>query len=713
LSNSFADKLADHKIMPTSGTHITIVQRIAVSDPQLKALLGDPFADETTPEGRKARFANLGAVGPDVFYAMMDYGGDLQDLENFLIKVAGTFECIAELMGQVDRYVAGIESVITFGISDELKKTFTLLSATINEGLMALVIDAGVNLWPVFEPARQKDEPRTKWFWADYLHYVRTGKFVRALLRRSKGNDNLTAYALGYLTHYVTDVVGHPYVNQVVEAPWRLYWQRHHLVENFIDAYVWDRWHVPLPPPPPPSTEEQPLDHVTATPNVTGMGAPFTFARLNDHINIGTTQGFDPVDDLVEAVCDKIHTGLFDIGVAETIESPMPADADFDHWAAMMRDALREVYDAAEPHPENLAPSRPNGYPTKEDIAAAYGVFRLVMRIATEEKIQEPQAPNITGDISAAVQQLFNDIASDLGSVPPFPVPSTDGSFSWDSLWDAIKNIADWFGQAAEAVGKAIFDFIKDSINLVGTTLSEPIKFALFLLNKFLFSIYRQFRDVLMLAAYSVPFTDQLSINIGGPFNTSALWRSMGDPTFGLYPSEEIDAERQFVLSTYAPFRPPRTITKNVERPPIGLAAPYKPKNIDLGSVRFVLPTLPDDFIDAPLGPDDMFQENGPEPVLDGGPNTPPRNFGGAIANSIRGIQLAMSNFPRGSMLPDYNLDGDRGYAWPTWDPDPAPTASPPGGPFAPNPNAGDPLNPTNPANAPGEAHVNAIRITG
>ena len=57
----------------------------------MTTLLGDPSADDTTPQGRKARFANLGAVGPDVFYSMADYGGDLQDLENFLIKVAGSF----------------------------------------------------------------------------------------------------------------------------------------------------------------------------------------------------------------------------------------------------------------------------------------------------------------------------------------------------------------------------------------------------------------------------------------------------------------------------------------------------------------------------------------------------------------------------------------------------------------------------------------------
>ena len=709
--------------MPTSGTHITILQRVAASSPQMQALLGDPLADESTPSGRKARFANLGAVGPDVFYAMADYGSDLQDLENFLIKIGGTFECISELMGQVDRYVSGLESAITFGVSDELKKTFDLISGVIKQGVLALIVDAGFNAWPVFEAARQKDQVREGWFWADYLHYVRSGRFVRALLKNSAGNPNLHAYALGYLTHYVTDVVGHPYVNQVVQAPWRLYWQRHHLVENFIDAYVWDRWHVPRPAPAPPTVSEPPLDAVTTTPNALGTGAPFTYARLNDHIAIGIPSIGDPVDALVEAVCDKIEKGLFDIGIAEKTDSPEPADGDFQKWTELMAKTLKEVYD--EPHknpghPENLAPGRPGGYPTPEDIGAAYGAFRLVMKLATEEKIQEPKAPDILSDISQAVKQLADDIEADLNSVPPFPLPSTDGSFSWDALWDAIKNIAEWFADAAAAVGKAIFDFIKDTINLAGTVVSEPIKYALYLLNKFLFSLYRNFREVLVLAAYSVPFTEELAVNIGGPFNTVSLWRSLGDPAFGLYPSEEIAAERDYVGSSYAPFRPPRSLTSRVEQPPVGLIAPYAPKPIPgLTSAEIRVPTLPDDFIDAPLGPHDMFRKDGPAPSVSSGDDRAPhtfagdRNFGGAIANCMKGIQLAEQGFPAPFGLPDYNLDGDRGYGWPTWDVDPRPSAPPPSNPNAPNPNAPDPLNPTNPLNSSGEAHVNALLITG
>ena len=88
--------------MPTSGTHITIVQRV-VADPKHTPLLGnpDPSLAATDPAAIKMRFACLGAVGPDIFYAMADYGGDLQDRK-------------------VGRIVSGAESSITLGVVDSI-----------------------------------------------------------------------------------------------------------------------------------------------------------------------------------------------------------------------------------------------------------------------------------------------------------------------------------------------------------------------------------------------------------------------------------------------------------------------------------------------------------------------------------------------------------------------------------------------------------------
>jgi uncharacterized protein (DUF433 family) len=51
--------------------------------------------------------------------------------------------------------------------------------------------------------------PFGKPLFSDLLHYVRTGDFVRALFRDSKGPNDV-AFAVGALSHYLGDTIGHP-----------------------------------------------------------------------------------------------------------------------------------------------------------------------------------------------------------------------------------------------------------------------------------------------------------------------------------------------------------------------------------------------------------------------------------------------------------------------------------------------------------------------
>jgi hypothetical protein len=50
---------------------------------------------------------------------------------------------------------------------------------------------------------------------SNLVHYVRSGDFVRELLRQSQ-DANEYAFALGALAHYASDIAGHPAVNQAV-----------------------------------------------------------------------------------------------------------------------------------------------------------------------------------------------------------------------------------------------------------------------------------------------------------------------------------------------------------------------------------------------------------------------------------------------------------------------------------------------------------------
>jgi len=105
----------------------------------------------------------------------------------------------------------------------------------------------------------------------------------------------------------------------------------------------------------------------------------------------------------------------------------------------------------------------------------------------------------------------------------------------------------------------------------------------------------------------------------------------------------------------------------------------------------------PDDMLERPIGKDAMLSSTGPAPATTvplpnpASTNTavlPPiaqletfdssqRYFGGIFANCVVALNAAIPHvaipstpMPAGTLLPDYNMDSDRGYAWPCWDVD-------------------------------------------
>jgi Zinc dependent phospholipase C len=655
--------------MPTAGTHITILERLALQA-EFEPLIGSPNAAPGSAEETLHKFAKLGAIGPDIFYALMDYNDKMQDFTNFVAKTAGSFECITDLTKSIDDKLKQVENDVDFGLSKifrdavaEFEKVFGYIAAIVHNGLMKAAIDQGFNAFPIFEARRQQDLPRENWFWADYLHYVRTGAFVQCLLNESAGNQNNTAFAMGYLTHYVTDVVGHPFVNHVVGAPWRHYWQRHHLVENFIDAYVWDRWHDAHEGEI-GANGEQRLDTIRDTPNGgIGIGAPFTFARLNDHINVGTQAGTDPVDDFIRSICQKIHDGIrvigLDVGLPDIGKS-----AELEAWARMMERAFKAAY----PYPDARPPENLSGkYPSPDDIMSAYSLLRLYLRIATEEAVTEPEFPDIVGDVWNAVKKLWEDVEKNLGTAPAFPSPG--GGFTLEALAAAFAAFLDWAVGCAEAYFKAAIDFIRDAIAVGGVLLLDSLRAGLYLLKKALFDTYRYFRAFLVRSAYAIPFTDELCEDFGGGVTAYSLWTipKVDGPT-KVPKEEQPELERPKWNNHYTPWIPPERLSEMaggvLYELPLQWASPYS------GGDR------PDAFIEGRpvarnlLSPDGPFGFSEVDPTKT--PFVPPPDYGSAIENckwAFRAAKSALSNgdIPDG-FFPDYNLDGDRGYGWPCWD---------------------------------------------
>jgi hypothetical protein len=111
---------------------------------------------------KRLKFAKLGAIGPDIFYAMMDYGPELQQFANFMAQLSGSFECITDLTSDIDTKLSKVENDITLGTSKwfkdaitEVEQTFGMITKIVHVGLMDLVIKQGVNFFPIFEARRQ------------------------------------------------------------------------------------------------------------------------------------------------------------------------------------------------------------------------------------------------------------------------------------------------------------------------------------------------------------------------------------------------------------------------------------------------------------------------------------------------------------------------------------------------------------------------------
>ncbi|MDA4118237.1 MAG: zinc dependent phospholipase C family protein, partial [Thaumarchaeota archaeon] len=709
--------------MPGAGTHTTIIQHLA-TEATFKAALGDPTlnADWTsyhTDEALKSRYAVLGAMGPDIFYAMLDYGGDIQKFEDVLIKVAGTFQCVGEISAELNNYINGTLNEITLDAWNSIQDTFKFLVGILKDGILDLIIDKN-NFWSLFLPLRQVDDYRQNWYWADFLHYSKTGCFTKKLLDNCQTYSAdprtasfLKAYSLGYLTHYVADTVGHAYVNRIVESPWRNCWQRHHLVENFIDAYVWDHWHDKAKEPMtvmPPSTEEPALDTIISQAAASdpsrqmGSGAPLHYSRLNDLCNVGSLGVDTTIDSAISSVCESIQKGLFDIGASSVPSLQAPDDPAFVTWANFVADAMWEVYPPTPNPPNGLQdhPTRlsrkvsgllstvlnpcpdPGGYPSADDVAGAYGAYRLVVSLATEDDVEKPEFPDIIGDISSIVTQLWNSIKNDLGSIPPPPSVPSSGGFSLSGLWDAIKSYANWLGQVAKAALEAVGAIIIADMQADKAVVKEEIKVALWALNSALYALYESVRMTLVMSAYSVPYTDELT-GSSGPLDLQTLWKAPAVDRAPLFPVEPQVSQRDLQSNSAHPFSPYRPYFKPSTLTPVNIEMPATTP--PAGILRW---STPDQMLETPLGKDVMLSASGPAPAAtmpllnpDGSTNANletfdgnMRFFGGIFANCEAALNVAVpyvisgTAIPAGTLFPDYNMDADRGYAWPCWDVD-------------------------------------------
>lgn len=212
--------------------------------------------------------ATIGSIGPDLFFWGPDYKvvNTLYQLHQNIQAVVDEYNNIMrpihdfektikeEALDLADTLLPGTAELLEDSM-DQIESTQKRIEAAIGTNIFTgvltganLITDAaGINslahqFFQIFVPGLQNNNNESKWYWFDMLHYRRTGKFAKYLVDTAVSNRQ-KAFAFGYLSHIATDVVGHPYVNQIVGTSYRLNVHRHVTVENYQDAWKYREYY--------------------------------------------------------------------------------------------------------------------------------------------------------------------------------------------------------------------------------------------------------------------------------------------------------------------------------------------------------------------------------------------------------------------------------------------------------------------------------------
>lgn len=269
--------------MPKFGTHILIAELAAKRRP---ALFG----------GAASNAMRLGAVGPDLMLFLFDPAAKtpgvmkafdtamealriIQEIEDKLKSIAKLFDTdlanwvTGGMSGDLSRLAESGVDAITLAL--KLSGAVGAGSINVKNPIPGLVsnqlLDPKVLSDPKYLrpdllvgvqdrfgfPFRHFGHPYTddpgwhtpapvgnydEWWWMDMLHYRKTVSFSKSLEKVAKASASrpMRDYAFGYLSHVAGDICGHPFINGLVQGPFRSHAYRHIVLEGLADTWLWN-----------------------------------------------------------------------------------------------------------------------------------------------------------------------------------------------------------------------------------------------------------------------------------------------------------------------------------------------------------------------------------------------------------------------------------------------------------------------------------------
>lgn len=204
-------------------------------------------------------------LGPDLFYMLPDFSGTKGTVIRNVIKWATDVWSVidAEFVSKWDRWVGPISNntsaiiaQLDGGVLNMLGQALNNLASSVVTAIQGLIASMG-DWFGVLTSGVPQGYGDSAFYWSDVFHYRRTYQFAFELYRQAKADldtagdaeaiqnaEARIAFAVGWLSHCATDVAGHPFTNTKCGGPYRDHWQRHHLIENHIDAQNYTNDHA-------------------------------------------------------------------------------------------------------------------------------------------------------------------------------------------------------------------------------------------------------------------------------------------------------------------------------------------------------------------------------------------------------------------------------------------------------------------------------------
>jgi hypothetical protein len=514
------------------------------------------------------KFTAIGAIGPDLFYFCQDYNnpvlGPISDelmlalatyyfidaakeddweplliildkvnstmaaLLRFLIKLQKIWQAFVDgwnqTIGPIVADIANLADDLTGGLLSEfgvVMGEFKAALKTIAEEELLTFTD----IFSLFNTCVQKGFDEKLFLWSDMSHYRRPSALCQAFVKQAKDladageiehSEQFLAFTLGYITHLGTDTVAHAFVNEQCGGPFRNHPQRHHLIENHIDAWIYSQT------APGGKIPQDPWGHTDTYPDASMSALWFAVQMTPDDPH--GKQRPDPLPDDPKArkkaldvdgeMPDWMANSIV-LALMDTFKDPN------EHPQIFQGDGFQSIIDAGllttiiekvtgsgpdRPLPEllkDIAPAPPfpvrKGFPLPWQVKTIYKIMITFYKLSYNGtwELQKPQKPDF----------IIFPPASDIENLLQRPdLSGIDPSNPIDDICGLLVALIEWAVKTLEAAVKLVGDIIK----MLASPGSYPLRLGLYELAMLVWDIAMKAHEVLAHTGFVMPHAQQL-----------------------------------------------------------------------------------------------------------------------------------------------------------------------------------------------------------